>query len=315
VKRTVSIVIPTFEGRELLGRHLPSVLIAAARASAEVIVVDDGSTDGTVDFLRATFPSVTVVAVPENHGFSATMNRGIGVARGEIVVCLNNDVEADRAFIAPLLEHFADPACFAVAARMLKDGTENESLIRGTFHRGALHVVRFEAAPEPGAVPILCALGAAVAYSREKFLALGGFDTLFSPFNGEDLDLSYRAWKRGWRVVWEPASVVVHEHRATIGRLYSRSFVRQTQDRARLVFTWKNITDRGLIATHLAWLGPRTLARLARGEWYFARALGSCVRDLPAILAARRRERREARRSDGEVFALVAPFAAAEGRP
>jgi hypothetical protein len=109
-------------------------------------------------------------------------------------------------------------------------------------------------------------------------------------------------------VWWEPASEVRHEHRVTIGRLYSRAFIRQTQDRARFVFTWKNITDPWLIAGHVAWLAPRMLMRLARGEGHALRALVSCVLDLPAILAARRREAREARRSDSEVFALVAPF-------
>jgi GT2 family glycosyltransferase len=311
VSGTVSIVIPTFEGRDLLARHLPSVLDAAARVAAEVIVVDDGSRDGTADLLRARFPSVRVLAEPENRGFSATMNRGVRAAGGDVVLSLNNDVEASSDLLPPLLRHFEDPACFAVAPRMLVGaGTVNESLIRGAFRRGTLELQRAQAPPAgtPAPVAILCALGAAVAFSREKFVALGGFDLLFSPFNGEDLDLSYRAWKRGWRVSWEPASTVRHEHRATIGRLYPTAFIRQTQERARLLFAWKNITDAALLAAHLGWLGPRLARRLARGERYALAALVSCARDLPAIRAARRREKREARRTDAEVFGLVAPF-------
>jgi GT2 family glycosyltransferase len=313
MSRSVSIVIPSYDGRDLLARHLPSVLAAAATVGAEVVVVDDGSRDGTVEYLRASFPAVTVVACAENRGFSATMNRGVGAAGGEVVVCVNNDVEVPPGFLPPLVRHFDDPDCFAVASRMEVDADGgNESLIRGSFRLGFLQTYRQEAPPAgvEGAVPVLYAVGAAVAYSREKFLALGGFDLLFSPFNGEDLDISYRAWKRGWRVLWEPRSVVRHEHRATIGRLYTPDFIRQTQVRARLLFAWKNVTDPWMLGAHLACLGPRTLARVARGERYFWRALRSCLRDLPAIRAARRRQRAETRRSDRDVFALVAPFAA-----
>jgi len=311
MSRSVSIVIPTYNGRDLLERHLPSVLAAAATVGGEVVVVDDGSRDGTVEYLRARFPTVTVVAAPENRGFSATMNRGVGAASGEIVVCVNNDVEVPPDFLLPLLRHFDDHDCFAVASRMevVSDGRD-ESLIRGSFRLGFLQTYRTDAPPAGlvGPVPVLYAVGAAVAYSREKFQALGGFDLLFSPFNGEDLDISYRAWKRGWRVLWEPASVVRHDHRATIGRFYSAEFIRQTQVRARLIFAWKNVTDPWLLGAHVLCLGPRTLARVARGERYFWRALRSCLGDLPAIRAARRRQRVHARRSDREVFALVAPF-------
>jgi GT2 family glycosyltransferase len=307
--RTVSVVIPTWEGRDLLARHLPGTLGAAAAVGAEVVVVDDGSRDDSVGFVRERFPSVKVVARARNGGFSAAMNDGVRAAGGAIVVCLNNDVEPTPDFLAPLVRHFDDPSCFAVGARsLMPDGTD-ESFLRGAFHRGALQIHRAPSPPAAAkAMPVLYAMGAAVAYSREKFLALGGFDLLFSPFNGEDLDISYRAWKRGWRVLWEPASVVRHEHRTTIRRHYSTAFVRKTQARGRLLVTWKDVTDPWLTLAHVLWLGPRTLAHLARGERYFVAAVWSCLRDLPAIRRARRAEARHAVRSDRDVLAEVAPL-------
>jgi GT2 family glycosyltransferase len=234
------------------------------------------------------------------------MNDGMTAARGDVAVCLNNDVAVPSDFLPPLLTHFADRQCFAVSPSMRREGGD-ESYIRGRFRRGFLEIHRPPSQAASSARPVLYACGGAVAYAREKFLALGGFDPLFSPFNGEDLDLSYRGWKRGWRVLWEPASVVTHVGRATIGRFYPTPFIRHTQVRARIIFAWKNVLDPVWTAEHWALLPLRTALRAARGERWFVTALRSCLRDLPAIRAARSRERREARVSDRDVFRIVAP--------
>src|SRR5579885_1932369 len=103
--RHVSVVIANWNGKHLLERFLPSVL-AALREGDEVIVVDNGSRDGSVTFLCEHFPSVRLVCLPKNYGFSVANNLGVLVARNDIVVLLNNDMQPQADFLAPLLEHF-----------------------------------------------------------------------------------------------------------------------------------------------------------------------------------------------------------------
>lgn len=314
----VSIVIPTFNGQELLARYLASVLEAADSVAAEVIVVDDGSTDGTVDFLRQRFPSVMTLPIRKNTGFSRAVDYGVEHAKGEVVVCLNNDVEATSGFLPPLLRHFRDPSVFAVIPRMLSstDSRVNESVNFGKLKRGLFVTWRVNdpnvearlIARAGGAFPVLYASGGAGAYSREKFLALGGFDSWYTPCYGEDVDLSYRAWKRGWKVLYEPDSVVSHRQAATTMAVYGTSAIRLYRWKNHLLCNWRNLTDRGALVQHFVLLLPRMVAALLKGQGTFVTAVFLALPHLPEALRKRAVERREARRTDREVLAIFEPF-------
>jgi GT2 family glycosyltransferase len=95
------------------------------------------------------------------------------------------------------------------------------------------------------------AVGGACLYRRADFLATG-FDPLFEPFYWEDIDYSWVGWRRGKRVLYQPASVVEHMHRGTIGRRVPADFVRAMVERNRLLFAWKHIDEPGLQKRHLA---------------------------------------------------------------
>src|SRR5271163_1970527 len=104
-----SIVIPNWNGRGLLEKYLPSVLAAAEQSpGSEVIVVDNGSTDGSPELVLESFPQARLIALDENLGFGAGSNRGFEHARHDIVVLLNSDMRVERDFLAPLLEAFTD---------------------------------------------------------------------------------------------------------------------------------------------------------------------------------------------------------------
>ncbi len=83
--------------------------------------------------------------------------------------------------------------------------------------------------------------GGSSAFDRAKFLELGGFDSLFHPFYYEDTDLGFRAWKRGWKVLYEPRSIVHHEHRGTIGKKFSPDYIEKVVRGNSLLYCWKNI--------------------------------------------------------------------------
>src|SRR6185369_2923767 len=111
--QSATVVIPNWNGKDLLAKYIPSILTALAGNPAnEILVVDNGSIDGSADFLRATFPDVTVLALPQNLGFGGGSNAGFRAARNEIVVLLNSDMRVAADFLAPLLEGFRDPEVF-----------------------------------------------------------------------------------------------------------------------------------------------------------------------------------------------------------
>ena len=92
--------------------------------------------------------------------------------------------------------------------------------------------------------------GGSCAFDRRKFLELGGFDELLRPFYLEDTDLGFMAWKRGWKVLYQPRSVVYHEHRGTIGKKFSQRYIQAILKKNFALFTWKNIHEWKRLGPH-----------------------------------------------------------------
>ncbi|MGH9638831.1 MAG: glycosyltransferase, partial [Bryobacteraceae bacterium] len=222
----------------------------------EVIVVDNASTDGSVAFLQEHFPSVRVIALERNLGFGGGSNEGFRAARNEIVVLLNNDMRVEPDFLAPLLEPFADPLVFSVSCQIFfadpARRREETGLTQTWWERGSLRAGhRADPAID---IPFPCAYpgGGSSAFDRRKFLQLGGFDHLLWPFYYEDADLGHMAWKRGWKVLYQPRSIVHHVHRGTIGKAYSTRSIESVLKKNRILFAWKNIHDWKMLLPHFA---------------------------------------------------------------
>ena len=313
----VSMVIPSYNGRELLERHLPAVeaALSAHPPGGEVIVADDGSTDGTASWLAARPSPVRVVSLGRNRGFGPACAAGVAAARNETVVLLNTDVAVREGFLGPLAAALEPRDVFAAGALALAPEGDRvmENLKVPRLHRGRLRFEKLGPLPLTecrarlgGPRPTLFATGGFMALKRSRFLELGGFDPLFRPFYYEDADLCWRAWKRGFRVLLVPESTVVHHHRGTIGRLSTDREVRRIQERNRLLFLWKNLTDpRIFYPRHLFPLCLRACGKWLCLDLDFYRALGGALRRLGPALRARRAERAAAKRTDGEVFRLI----------
>ena len=99
--------------------------------------------------------------------------------------------------------------------------------------------------------------GGSCAFDRQKFLELGGFDELLAPFYLEDTDLGYMAWKRGWKVLYQPRSVVYHEHRGTIGKRFREEQIQAVLKKNFVLFCWKNIHEWRRLPAHFffCWAG------------------------------------------------------------
>ncbi len=305
-----SVVIPNWNGRDLLEKYLPSVVAAMEGNPAnEIIVVDNGSADGSAQFLRENFPQVKVVALEQNLGFGGGSNAGFRAAKNDIVVLLNSDMRVAGDFLQPLLDGFVDEHVFAVSCQIFfsdpNKKREETGLTHGRWARGGLRVRHHDDGQVTSLYPCFYGGGGSCAFDRRKFLELGGFDELLRPFYLEDTDLGYMAWKRGWKVLYQPHSHVWHEHRGTIGKTFNRSYIDGVIRKNFLLFCWKNIHEPARLAGHFfyAWAGAILSALFGESmERASLDGIWRALLQLPGVAASRWHARSLAVIDDSEAF-------------
>ncbi len=261
--RNCDIYILNYNGKHLLGDCLTSVIRAVeARGNIdEIIVIDNASTDGSVEFLRDNYPGVRIIEKGEND-FLFSVNEEVVRSGRDYFIFLNNDLRVDIGFITPLLDYFDDSRVFAVTSKIydwegknLQTGKRFVSFKKFTYNSWYDLNIQYPCYT-------LFASGGAAAYDRKKFVEMGGYDELFNPGYLEDIDISYRAWKAGYKVIYCPESVVYHKGRETFGKHYRSIEIDKIFLKNTLLFTWKNITDTRFILFHLM-LIPYRLLRVA----------------------------------------------------
>jgi len=266
----ISVIIPNYNGEDLLKKNLPKLLAEFKnyKDKFEVIVVDDFSTDGSVSYLKS-LAGITLFENSKNMGFSKTVNFGASKATGDILLLLNTDVYPEAGFLDKLIPNFNDDQVFAVGCMdksMEGDGYVLRGRGVGTWKRGFLVHSRGEV----DARDTLWVSGGSGAFRKSMWDKLGGLDPLFSPFYWEDIDLSYRALKSGYKLVFEPKSIVYHEHeKGVIKKQFKKSYVQSIVYRNMFYFVWTNVTDLNLIISHFIWLPYHFINTLLKGEYAF----------------------------------------------
>jgi len=223
----VSVIVVTWNTRAALRRCLTAITGRAA----EIIVVDNGSGDGTAEMVAADYPEVILVALPENLGFGAGVNRGARAARGEALLLLNPDTEPASGAIDALARHLGEtPRCGAAGARLVSANGEPQAgfavrrfptlaswaidlLLVDQVWPGNPITRRYLALdlhPEATATVDQPA-AAALMVRRRAFDAIGGMDETFVPAWFEDVDLCRRLHDAGWDIAYVPAAVIRHE--------------------------------------------------------------------------------------------------------
>ena len=297
----VSVVIPTWNGRELLAAALASLREQRFRGF-EVVVVDNGSTDGTLEWVRADHPEAELVVLGENRGFAGAVNAGIGHARGEFVALLNNDMELDPGWLAELvaaLDAHPDAGSAASKLRMLRDpglldgAGDVVTWYGATWRRGHGEPDRGQY-DEPGVIASPCA-GAAL-YRRRALEAVGSFDERFFAYL-EDADWGLRAQLAGWPCRWVPTAVAYHLGGATsrrMGDLETELIARNTPALVLKSFpAGRLVSWAPLIVGYQAWVLGQAVRR---GSWRAVlRGWSAALRGLPATLRARSEVRRRTR--------------------
>ncbi len=290
----VSVVITTYNGSALLKANLPAVF-DCCRSGDEVVIVDDASRDETVDWVTDKFNlkkevdnddfvvwtgslsedskklQIVLIANCKNVRFGATSNRGVKLAQHPIVFLLNNDVIPSREVIAAALPHFKDDQVFAVGCHEIEknQGGISSGKNKHWFERGMFVHSRadnFETG-ETG-----WASGGSAFFDREKWLELGGFDKAYYPAYEEDIDLSFRAKKRGWKVLFEKEAMVVHNHETTNTTVFGRWQIAVMSFKNAITFLWRNGTT-GQKIQHLIWLPYHLVFTSWRTRGAFLRGL------------------------------------------
>jgi GT2 family glycosyltransferase len=276
-----SVVVVNWNSRVDLAACLAS-LRAQSEQGHEVIVVDNGSTDGSLELVRRDFPEVRLVDAGENLGFAEGCNRGIALARGDWVAMLNNDAEAEPRWLEELLRaaRTGGPRLGMVQSKIVfrerPDLTNSTGVLLFSDGLAEDRGYRAPAAQSEAPGEIFCASAGAALYRRamldELRLPTGIFDRTFFMYF-EDVDLGWRARLLGWSAVYAPSAVVRHAMHGSASR-HGRKFVELQCRRNRVRMVLKNGSPRmvalglrGIVRDALwaAWLeGPWELARWAR---------------------------------------------------
>ena len=288
----ISIVIVTWNGRAFLDACLTGVA-GQEGVDAETILVDNASTDGTVDFVRERFPWVRIVALPTNLGFTGGNNAGARDARGRFLAFLNNDTIPDSGWLRALRAGVDERAGFVLAASRIvymHDPRIVDSAGDGMLRWGGAfkwhHGASADAVGDSREVFGVC--GAACLMPKAVFDELGGFDEDFFASH-EDVDLSYRARLRGYRCRYVAEATVRHHGSATLGRV-SAFAVYHGQRNLEWVYV-KNTPASLLLRTlpgHLIYNAAAAVhfARAGRGLT-FLRAKAAALAGLPRMLRKR----------------------------
>lgn len=217
----VSVIIPNWNGAQ----HLPGCLESLRRqtyAPLEVLVVDNGSEDGSLALLAADFPEVRTLALGQNRGFAGACNAGMSAAPGDVLVLLNNDTEADPNWMTEVVAAFdRHPEAGIVASKMLLFDRRDTFHTTGDFYRrdgvpGNRGVWQKDRGQYDKEEWVFSANGGSAAYRRSLLEQVGWLDEDFF-YSCEDVDLAWRAQLAGWRCVYAPRAVVYHKLSATGG--------------------------------------------------------------------------------------------------
>lgn len=303
-----SIIITNWNGKSLLEITLPTVVRAVAadkENSYEILLVDDSSTDDSIDFVKENFLEVKVVKTPKNLGFNGANNFGVSEAKHDIVMLLNNDMKLIDTSLAPLMSHFKNKNLFGVSGAVFN--WDNEFVYGnrgGVFEKG--HFSFFEKSIKEISSVSLFVCGGAGMFDKTKYLELGGFDTLYNPFYYEEVDISYRALKRGWDIAYEPKSFVYHRIQSTVSKKFKAVQVKYMSGRNNYVFVLRNIDDFGYIMQYLLWIPLFLLRDIFKLKFRFWFCFAGALLRLPKIIKRKINDDKTLfKRTDREIFEMV----------
>ena len=241
-----SVILVSYNSKEDLAKCLPS-LLASISDTDEVIIIDNASSDGTVDWLKHTYPHIQLISSSENLGFGGGNNLGAKCALGEFLVFVNPDTLVEPHWIDTLIDALEQDTSIGLATSkiILLNNPNRINTCGNDMHISGITLCRglnqprnaYQIQEEVSAIS-----GTAFISRRNLFIKLGGFDESFFMYM-EDSDLSLRARLAGYRCIYVPQSIVYHDYKLTIGPLKT-----YYEERNRYIMLLKCISYHTLLA-------------------------------------------------------------------
>jgi GT2 family glycosyltransferase len=292
--QSISVVLPNYNGRQLLEKNLPSLIKAIETFEHEIIVVDDHSTDDSISFLKTAYPHIKIIENRQNHGFSFSCNRGIDATRNYYTCISNTDVTFTENFFSNAIKNFTSPDVFAVKGDIINyyDNVDNILNIERTsllyYKRGFL---RFNQKIEPSSNKFypeinsqFVLLGCCFVCKNDILKDLGGYDEIYSPFYWEDADLAQRALEKGYTLKYDDTCKIYHEVSATISNNVSNVKRRLVSNRNKFIFTWRHLKGVEKWLSHVLYTVLNLLIRWLTLDWKyyvaFISALNSVIKNM-----------------------------------
>lgn len=262
----ISVVIPVYKKVDEFIKNLDHNLKHLKKV--EVIVVNDDPSASIKDLINKY--DVQLLENNKNLGFAGTIDRGIRAAKHNYVFLLNSDVKLLDSSFQKVIEKFEkNPKLFGVAFAQ----REKYNLIGGKnklfWSQGLMQHTKADdlTEGETGWVE-----GGSSVIRKDIYEKIGGFDTIFSPFYWEDIELSYRAKKHGYVAWFDPSVLVEHHHESTIGSFWSKKAISVIATRNQILCSWKNIKDTRLMQ-HMPYVICYMLKTLLKGDTVFSEGL------------------------------------------
>ncbi len=300
-KYFLSIIIPNWNGASQLVKNIPFLFeaIKKFKGEAELIIADDASGDDSVAVIEKLLEDCPcphrLIINKKNLGFAGNVNNAVKFSKFDFLFLLNTDVQINPGCFQNLLVDFENPRVFGVGANA------DWVLSVADFKNGFLDITRFNEISHhcQKAQEAFWISGGSSVFRRKMWFELGGLDNLFSPFYFEETDLCYRAWKRGYQILWEPKASVIHRHQEGVIRKYfDEKYIDFIVQRNRLFFIWKNIHDKKMMRLHYYNLMKRLIKKPS-----YVKVLLVALYRWPQIIKKRRQERKAMVFSDKTIFA------------
>jgi GT2 family glycosyltransferase len=253
----LSIILPNYNGKHLFDEYFERNLeiFKSLKCQYEIIVVDDASTDNSVSFLTENFnDKINIIESKENGGFSKTCNIGIQASKYEIVFLLNTDVLLTKNYFDSIFKYFEKEDTFGVMGRIIgmNDDIIQDAARLPITSGKKIKPSNFYYIDDKGFLaPTLYLSGAIALIDAKKLKELGGFNELFSPFYGEDFELSLRAWRLGWKSYYHHEAICRHEISGSTKNYQKKYWIKKIYFRNRYFVHYLNYTGLDLFLWHL----------------------------------------------------------------
>ena len=294
----ISVVIPHYKGKEKfftnLRHNLPFL------KGCEVIVVNDYPDIPLKEEMKILFPHVIVIENEKNLGFAGAVIKGRAAVQNQFVLLLNNDVVLNDDSFQKSLSYFKNnKKVFAVSFRQTEKNGQYVGRNRILWNTGFFQHSKVDA-QESGING--WAEGGSMIFDKKKYDVINGFDDLFSPFYWEDIDLSYRAWKAGYTILFDSSITVQHHHESTIATHFHTSRIKTISYRNQFITIWKNISDGRMVFEHLIYLIKNLIMYPIKGEKEFMGGFWMAAQLAREIMEKRDIQKTMWKKTDREIF-------------